>query len=551
MVSIRKGKSKGPEDTAEQDQTKEAGADAGTGTDHPLDEWEQDFVRDMDERRKAFFLQLRKAFEEDLNRDVLDKTEIFEHLFQNFKAFDGQPMVFRSETTGNKYNVTRDAITYEDADGTFTFADAYEMAKLASLDKDMQRKGVTLQGSRWQKQLLQQAIKEVNKELEAAGIDPIKINNKLFLPSVMVNAIAQADNYFKDHANGFSPTNKSREEPKADNDDKKKKEGPKKKKAGAEKHQITDEQYKKIKDIITAKGSASVNQDGFIRKETLETLIQDHTQAANKGKAYKELTDRLKKDGVLELVPGKGYKVNQTQDRTHKRERTQKDRSGSRARSEFYKKAGKTAGSAWERAKKTAGSAWERAEKAWGSASAAGAEHAQSGPDKDKEKAKTADGADTGPKDDKKEQAKGHQEGSKAGAKDGSQKEAPKQEDTSRKTNSAEDEKLREAFKKAVEPETAANGSKLTFAFSNETIVRMRQAFRELHSSPANSMIDTALKKQFEKAVKNRNDDGLIRKLTDKLNFVYGEGTYNPDEMIRNFDTRQRSRTRGPESGVG
>ena len=142
-----------------------------------LEEQEAAFTEGLSDSQKEFFAALKAAYEEDLNYEALKNSTLFEDLHENMRVTSTDPLVLLSKVTKNKYEVKRDSITYQDADGQFTYDDAMEMAKLAALDDTMREKGVTLDGSRRERVRLQAAIEEVNKSLPKS--ERIKIHNPI------------------------------------------------------------------------------------------------------------------------------------------------------------------------------------------------------------------------------------------------------------------------------------------------------------------------------------------------------------------------------------
>lgn len=137
---------------------------------------------DLDIVRRRFYEALLKAYQGDLNENVLRNTTLFDNLARHYNIEDintkpdGSPIGFQHRNTGHIFLVTKDVISFVDNDDKFTFADAMEMAKFAALDKTMQQEGVTLEGNKKQRVLLQRAIAEVNRSLPRN--QRIKIHNK-------------------------------------------------------------------------------------------------------------------------------------------------------------------------------------------------------------------------------------------------------------------------------------------------------------------------------------------------------------------------------------
>jgi len=87
-----------------------------------------------------------------------------------FESKTGQPITFTLSGQGDnsfihKFAIDHSKIEFTDGNQTFGPLDAYNMALLASMDKDMLKDGIDLKGTRYERTLLALAVEKVNKML--------------------------------------------------------------------------------------------------------------------------------------------------------------------------------------------------------------------------------------------------------------------------------------------------------------------------------------------------------------------------------------------------
>jgi hypothetical protein len=135
---------------------------------------------------------LRKAYGPVLNEYVVSETILVDDMAATFRpqenfrdVKDGEPIRFIDNSTNNVFSVSPEEIEFKDGNGKFEFSDAMQMAKFAALDETMQKEGITLNGTRQERALMERAIEEVNKSLPKDS--QLKVNNALgWRPSVPV-----------------------------------------------------------------------------------------------------------------------------------------------------------------------------------------------------------------------------------------------------------------------------------------------------------------------------------------------------------------------------
>lgn len=78
---------------------------------------------------------------------------------------EGSSVTFADRENDHRFKVSADTIAFEDSNAIFSAQDAYDMVLLASLNRNMVRNGIELQGTPQQKMLLRLAIEHVNQTL--------------------------------------------------------------------------------------------------------------------------------------------------------------------------------------------------------------------------------------------------------------------------------------------------------------------------------------------------------------------------------------------------
>lgn len=123
---------------------------------------------------------------DNLNKKILQDRKTIHSIARRYALVgdmadlkNGGKVVFDDRESDDRFEISANSISFSDAsdmEDNFTPQDAYDMAILASLNRDMVKKGVTLNGSDKQKMLLRLAVEHVNKTLPEG--QKIKINEK-------------------------------------------------------------------------------------------------------------------------------------------------------------------------------------------------------------------------------------------------------------------------------------------------------------------------------------------------------------------------------------
>lgn len=161
------------------------------------EELKREFLKEREEQRAAnsvdertnFLKALEKAYNGDLDQDVVKNTKLVDYLSNNYdpeknwdKQPDGAPIVFKNKHTQNQISVSKDEIVYGGNAKDIPFEDALSMVQFAMLDKDFQEQGFTLQGATpAQQAVFEQAVAFVNEGLPEG--QKIKMHNKPVEPA--------------------------------------------------------------------------------------------------------------------------------------------------------------------------------------------------------------------------------------------------------------------------------------------------------------------------------------------------------------------------------
>lgn len=109
-----------------------------------------------------------------INKHILLDKEAVQNFAKRYELIDdiknlkeGGSVTFADRENDHRFEVSADTIAFEDSNAIFSAQDAYDMVLLASLNRNMVRKGIELQGTPQQKMLLRLAIEYVNESLPA------------------------------------------------------------------------------------------------------------------------------------------------------------------------------------------------------------------------------------------------------------------------------------------------------------------------------------------------------------------------------------------------
>lgn len=150
---------------------------------------EREYLDRLNEEQKKFHEALKKALGDNLSTPILEQTTLLESLAKTYKPQDdfdkledNKPVSFTSPKSGNGLEVKEREVGFvpKDDETDFTFDDAMEMVKAASLNEEMLKKGITVIDAKTEEiALIQEAVKIVRKSLPKEYQKTFKVHNAI------------------------------------------------------------------------------------------------------------------------------------------------------------------------------------------------------------------------------------------------------------------------------------------------------------------------------------------------------------------------------------
>lgn len=241
-----------------------------------LTDLEEQYGDDWNEKVQQFYLSLFKAMGEDFTTPPIDDDykRRFIRLTKDLKylgeaTHEGEVFQVYDTQHGGHLYVNHNHIKHE-GDG-FNATIGYEMGFLAIHDKDMIKRGVTLEGSAYEQSILQLSIQYHNPH--------IKIHNKL--KNIDPNALIA----WNQHLNKLRQTYNDKEAAKDT----------------VNPNIVTDGVYKQVK--------RQVKRQGVATKKHLISFLKNAGFTGSENQGYRQVADRLDAEGITTLNQAKNRRT--------------------------------------------------------------------------------------------------------------------------------------------------------------------------------------------------------------------------------------------------